>query len=681
MTAPNTMTAYVAVADDIYPATVTGTDYDGVLPLTAPVPSREVLDPWRVVQTGQSQEQQDWFVQHAGSTYEFHSDENSHGVFLDASRTEIDTTLPYYAFRAPSLLAWSGSDWQHAQCLDVSNPPECAALSEGDLVFADWVASSSSGQPTALLPADPRTWYPYNWNFNTTAAIFKQSNAGITARYKAHMLSSTPVNLSESEGPTGVNSQRKVDAGNGLHAAVYESAGEIWYVESADSGTTWSAELRLSNGTGVAMHPSIFRLGDKSLVAWLEDGNIRVGKVVADPDGQCPWKKMEAYSYSVCTGPTSDAAPVLAATRSAWQTSQEDYSVLVVYEGSGGKLRYLWFDSGQLTTEDDITNSENGRRPSLAHDYERFANSYEPEFHLAWVNDDGNGPDIFYSKMVAAISPFSLTQNPAGGNISGSRHVSSAPSITCNRGVAGSSPTYEVVVAYSTASGTQSDIKCWVQSANAPFPAPITIAAATTPDTIWAPSVMCLQRQASSSSQYDNIRCAFNTSASNGETWVRSVWYDLNGWSNPTDQAAISLHPSLVAFPTSGEELDVYSQRASTFAEGITTVQCTRSSLTKSRNAEYNANVITPSMVSMHFLPNPTMGNATLVFHIPDEGDVEIRLVDVLGKMMLKPIRSRCTAGAHALILEMNALPTGTYFCRLRYGSKILTSKLILLQR
>jgi hypothetical protein len=85
------------------------------------------------------------------------------------------------------------------------------------------------------------------WNFNTIATVFKKDNAEITARYKPHMLSSTPVSLTESEGPTGVNSQRKVDAAGGRHSAVVESAGEVWYVESADGGTTWSPELRLSD--------------------------------------------------------------------------------------------------------------------------------------------------------------------------------------------------------------------------------------------------------------------------------------------------------------------------------------------------------------------------------------------------------------------------------------------------
>jgi len=83
---------------------------------------------------------------------------------------------------------------------------------------------------------------------DTTAVVFNSAGATVTAKYKAHLGSSTLQ-------ATGNNSQRKVAKGGGTHS-VYESANAIWYTSNYD-GSTWSAEILVSTPGVVAKNPSI----------------------------------------------------------------------------------------------------------------------------------------------------------------------------------------------------------------------------------------------------------------------------------------------------------------------------------------------------------------------------------------------------------------------------------------
>lgn len=74
-------------------------------------------------------------------------------------------------------------------------------------------------------------------------SIIASRNLTISAVYKMHLGSTIST-------ATSSNGQRKLvrDPRGVLHA-VYESGGEIWYIESADNGTTWSKEKNLSNSS------------------------------------------------------------------------------------------------------------------------------------------------------------------------------------------------------------------------------------------------------------------------------------------------------------------------------------------------------------------------------------------------------------------------------------------------
>lgn len=66
--------------------------------------------------------------------------------------------------------------------------------------------------------------------------------------------------------------------------------------------------------------------------------------------------------------------------------------------------------------------------------------------------------------------------------------------------------------------------------------------------------------------------------------------------------------------------------------------------------------------------PNPFNPVTTLRFTLPDEAYTELRIYDVLGTEIIKPISSVLPAGAHHYSFDAGKLSSGVYFCELRSG-------------
>lgn len=668
VTATGTPTTYVAIADDIHPASVTADTYEDIEPLTTTLDQFEVRDPWRVTKSGNTQTQDDVFIDHAASTYTFASDANSHGVFLDQNENPIDDDAPYYAVRAPNILAWNSSVWTHQQCPTYSTPPECGTIDPGDLIFVEWSAADGSG--TAALLPDPLAGYlTDNAQFTANAVIFEEADAVLTARYKAHMLSTTPVSLTASEGPTGVNSQRKIDATSDRHCAVYESAGEVWYVESLDSGATWSPELRLSAGTGTATHPSIYCLADFPLVTWLENGLIRVGRVAENASAPFPWKEFIAFETDDAPTPNADAAPVLAATAEAGQIAADDINTLVVYENDGDELSYLWIEYTSLSTYGTVPNSSEAARPSLAHDWERYIGTGEPVFHLAWKTTDElkySEIDVTYAPLqISFIGPEDVDVDPI-----------SAPSITCSRGYESSQYPTEAAIAYMKVVGEDAQVHIatkqfdWSASALTNFQ----------DDSAWAPSITCLRRNESSDACFDNLRCVFNYT--DGVTGYKTMYIrnDQCAWTSPAEQMTNALHPSAAAFPDEGMELEILSERESDFASGIATVISCDASLGK-KNRPRQREAPMPKGLDVSVYPNPFAETTTIAVSLKEDVRLRVSISDMAGRTVAVlrdgPVRS----GRHVVEFDGTGLADGTYLCHITVNGEAVVRTIQLIRR
>ncbi len=71
--------------------------------------------------------------------------------------------------------------------------------------------------------------------------------------------------------------------------------------------------------------------------------------------------------------------------------------------------------------------------------------------------------------------------------------------------------------------------------------------------------------------------------------------------------------------------------------------------------------------------PNPARGRATLVFTLPDAGDVDLGLYDVLGRRVATLARGAFGAGRHEASWSASYLPAGTYLAVLRAPGGVST--------
>jgi hypothetical protein len=76
--------------------------------------------------------------------------------------------------------------------------------------------------------------------------------------------------------------------------------------------------------------------------------------------------------------------------------------------------------------------------------------------------------------------------------------------------------------------------------------------------------------------------------------------------------------------------------------------------------------------------PNPFVAEATLKFFLPEAADVEVQLMDISGKQMMRQA-AYYTAGQQTLLLDGRDLPAaGMYYLVFKAGAFTTTQKVVL---
>ncbi|MBE0645459.1 MAG: T9SS type A sorting domain-containing protein [Bacteroidetes bacterium] len=221
----------------------------------------EFKDPWAVSQdtTGDSSQTIHDFYREQVTPYEPWNDLGSLGVFLNVDRFG---TLHY------GTKYWRYYDYDSGS--DSYDMKDDANLEEGDLINMDEilygkgteVSPTGSIEQTRVTPGD-EPYREYRLEYKDP-----DNTMDFTAVYKAHMLTD------HTSQPTKYSNQRKIDIDpRGMYHLVYESAGEVWYVNSED-GRRWSREELVSDYSHSAVNPSLAVYDSCVYVTYVENGDV-----------------------------------------------------------------------------------------------------------------------------------------------------------------------------------------------------------------------------------------------------------------------------------------------------------------------------------------------------------------------------------------------------------------------
>ena len=91
-------------------------------------------------------------------------------------------------------------------------------------------------------------------------------------------------------------------------------------------------------------------------------------------------------------------------------------------------------------------------------------------------------------------------------------------------------------------------------------------------------------------------------------------------------------------------------------------------------------NIVVDKFALSPIYPNPFNPSATVDFTLNVDGDIQLIVFDVKGRVVEKLKSSMLSAGEHRVIWNANPHPSGLYFIRLDNGSQQLVQKVMYLK-
>ena len=165
----------------------------------------------------------------------------------------------------------------------------------------------------------------------------------------------------------------------------------------------------------------------------------------------------------------------------------------------------------------------------------------------------------------------------------------------------------------------------------------------------------------------------YSYSMDQGETWSENEklsdsfdphvgWPQQEKMGDYFDMVSDNESAHLAWANTLNGEQDVYYGRISPQTVGIGTMQSKQCKL---------------SMVCM---PNPSAGEVTLQYMLPEVGIMKLDIFDRYGREMKNILNEIQQSGFHEMTVDASDLADGVYFCRLQAGNFTVTSRLVIIK-
>jgi hypothetical protein len=86
------------------------------------------------------------------------------------------------------------------------------------------------------------------------------------------------------------------------------------------------------------------------------------------------------------------------------------------------------------------------------------------------------------------------------------------------------------------------------------------------------------------------------------------------------------------------------------------------------------------TLVSLQNYPNPFNPSTAIEYILPQRGWARLEIYDIRGEIVEVLVNRYCESGAHIAVWKADHHPSGTYFCRLRFGAFSNSKKLTLVR-
>jgi hypothetical protein len=78
--------------------------------------------------------------------------------------------------------------------------------------------------------------------------------------------------------------------------------------------------------------------------------------------------------------------------------------------------------------------------------------------------------------------------------------------------------------------------------------------------------------------------------------------------------------------------------------------------------------------------PNPFNPSTSIQFALPESGQVQIDVFNMIGRRVMSVVNGTMSAGYHVVTLDASPLSSGLYIYRLKAGNVVLTQKMTLVK-
>jgi len=448
--------------------------------------------------------------------------------------------------------------------------------------------------------------------------------------------------------PTGsVTSYTKCIAasGNDIHVTWMDFRTgnlEIFYKRSADGGTTWGSDIRITNNLVDSDYPAISASGQLVHIVWQDrrDTNIEV-----------------YYKRSVDGGVTWGTDVRLTANiYGSWNPS---------VASSGSNVIVAWYDSRDLNAEIYIKRSTNGGLNWSADT--RITNnagsSQLPSLymegslvHLAWTDNRDGNPETYYNRSSDAGMTWGADTR-LSFNSSDSWYTSVSASGQNVHVVWRDDrhTTKEIYYNGSTNGGITwgaFDTRVTFNSVNSEHPS--ISASGSTVHLVYE------------NNQNTNLQIYYRKSTNAGSNWT--------GETRLTNTTYTSARPSVIV---SGNVVHAVWHDSRNGGENI---YYKRDPSGNTVSVTGNGSGIPQEFSVSQNYPNPFNPVTTINYQIPDKNYVTIKLYDQLGREAQVLYEGEHQAGYYQLSVEGRNLATGIYFCKLSAGNFTKVIKMMLVK-